>query len=136
MLLVTAVTLAGAGYWNYLRSAPLDRELELPRPYRTLSPEQLGDLIAAYRGEAEGARQRLSGTSTGAEAMRGFRAADFEGRVKGFDRFQRQNRAWRDLRGSAFEAEAAVADLERELRIREAGLDVEWRRVLRRVTAF
>jgi hypothetical protein len=133
--LVAGIALAGAGYWNYERNAGLDRELER-RPYRTLATGQLRELLGAYRGEAERVDRRLSQTSNGSEQMGSFRDADFAARVESFGKFQRQNRQWRELRDSATDSQGAIADVERELRIREAGLDEEWRRVWRRVSTF
>ncbi len=136
LLLVLTAALTGAGYWNYQRNAALDRELQQPRPYRTLSTAQLRELVDAYRGESKRLDRRLSQTSTGEGAMGRHQAADFAGRVESFDRFQQQNREWRELRGSGFETQSAIADLERELRIRETGLDQPSRRIWRRLSTF
>lgn len=135
VLIVLVGALGAGGYYNYQRNAHLDEELE-QRQYATLDREQVQQLLDAYRADLESVQRRAARASDGSDQMQGHKAADFEGRVKSFDRFQQENRQWKTLRGEAWERQATIEALEHELRIRDAGLDQEWNRIRRRVLHF
>ena len=135
-LLFLVIAVGTAGFVNYQRNAPLDDELH-DRPYGTLSDDDLGALLAAYDMEHRAAVSILhkhSGDRT--RIMDGYAAADFGGKVKAFESFQRSNNQWRDTNAGRLELETELEKLETEQRIRERGLHIEQNRILRRLLTF
>ncbi len=135
-ILVLVVGLGAAGYANYERNAPLDEELK-DRPYKALAEDDLNALSSAYQKELDGLSGRLKATAgdkTG--IMDGYAPADFDGKVKAFESFQRKNNSWRDTNRLRLEHEGELEKIEKERRIRSEGLDDETTRILRRVLTF
>ncbi len=136
ILLVLVVALPIGGYVNYQRNEPLDQELK-DRTYAALSNHDLKALADAYQSQTAAYKSRLAeGGPQGQDMVDGHAAADFEAKLKGFESFQQFNRQWRDIRGKMLEQQAALEKIRREQSIRTRGLHEEWRRILRRVTAF
>jgi hypothetical protein len=131
--LVALAALCAGGYWNYQRNAYLDQDLEF-RPFKTYSDAQIAQLVEAHRQNV--VRLHLQAGEAPNVNMVGVDESDLEGKIAAFERFGRLNRAWKDRHGLALEEQVRVEGLEREQKIRAAGLHQPWRRVLRRVTTF
>lgn len=124
--------LGGGGAWNYQRNAYLDRDLEF-RPFAVYTVEQIQQLIEAHRQEGARLMRRSGQAPDGVAALSREDPSDLGGKARAFDRFQQAHAKWRERRGQAIEEQARIEGLEKELEIRRAGLDREWRRILRRV---
>ena len=134
--LIVVVALCGAAYANYERNAPLDAELR-DRPYAGLADKDLKALLDAYKAEKRGYQTQLA--KSGGDrttVMDGLAPADYHGKVKAFESFQRQNERWRDVNRQRLSHEVEVEKLEREASIRARGLHIEKNRILRRLTTF
>jgi hypothetical protein len=136
VLLIATVGVGLAGFANYHRNAPLDRELEV-RPYGTISDDDLKALIEAYSMERDGAVARLGGKRNDrTRVMDGFAPGDLDGKLKAFDSFQRKNERWRDHNRQRIEFNIELEKLKTEQGIRDRGLHEERNRILRRVLTF
>lgn len=134
VVLVAAV--AGGGYWNYQRNAPLVAEVEGPRPYKTLSDADFKKLLAAYEGQLNRHKQGVSGTPGEAGGIDAHDSSDVGGKAQAFAQYQRQNERWKRERGQVMEDEHMVKELRREKAIRERGLDDPHARFWLRLTTF
>ncbi len=130
---VLLLGLGGAGFVNYQRNAPLDRDLEF-RPYKGLSEADLGALRDAYEKSVSHMEGSLGTPDDG--VFRRVKPGDFQGKVQAFERFQKENERWKDGHRAALENRATIDAIKREQGIRKAGLDNPWRRILRRATSF
>lgn len=128
------VVVAGGGYYNYVRNAPLDAELA-KRPHKGLSTPDLLALIAAYEGEATRAKKRVA-AGPGGDTIDRVDPSDLGGKADSFAAFQRQNEGWKRARGFAMEQEFMLKELRHEKSIRDRGLDTEYGRIKRRVLTF
>ena len=136
LLLVLAIGVGGAGYYNYVRNAPMDSDLSQPRPYKTLATPDVAKLLAAYEADLGRAKGSVAKAPGGEAVIERFDASDVGGKAQGFASFQRDNQRWKNQRGKVFELEKTVSDLRLEKSIRDRGLDDEHTRVWRRVTTF
>ena len=134
-LLIATLGVGLAGFANYHRNAPLDRELE-NRPYGTLSDHGLKALIDGYNLERDGAIARLGKGSDRTRVMDGLAPGDLHGKLKAFDSFQRKNEQWRDHNRERIEFNIELEKLKKEQGIRDRGLDDERSRILRRLFTF
>ena len=134
LLLVAGVGIAG--FANYQRNEALDHELQ-NRPLKAYAIEDLEKLANAYQGEMDGLQARLSRTGgDNTRIMDGYAPADFDGKLKAFEQFQRKNNTWRDTNRARLEHEIELEKIQKELAIRERGLDDEFTRIKRRVLTF
>ena len=136
IVLVLGVALGIGGYTNYERNAHLDEELR-DRPYAGYSDADLDSLTNAYEGEMSGLQARLgkaAGDNT--RVMDGYAPADFDGKVKAFEQFQRKNNAYRDTNRKRLGHQVELENLQKEQRIRSEGLNDEFTRIKRRVLTF
>jgi hypothetical protein len=133
MVVVVLALLGGGGFLNYQRNAHLDKDTEF-RPLKTYTDEQLAQLIEAHRENVV----RLHRNAGAAPSMStsGVHASDLEAKIEAFDRFERLNSAWKDKHALALQEQVRVEAIEREQKLRRAGLHKPWRRVLRRVITF
>lgn len=135
-LLVLGIALGGGGYYNYTRNAPLDADLNKPRPYKSLSTPDVAQLLSAYQADLNRLKGSV-GTKPGGEGVIDrFDASDVGGKAQGFASFQRDNQRWKNARGQVFELEKTIADVRLEKSIRDRGLDVESARIWRRISTF
>ena len=136
LLVVLVIGVVGGGYYNYMRNASMDADLQQPRPFKTFSTDNVGKLLSAYEADLA----RLKGTVASAPGGDGvidrFDASDVGGKAQGFASFQRENQRWKNKRGQVFELEKTVGDLRLEKSIRDRGLDNERTRIWRRVSTF
>ena len=136
VLLLLVVGVGVAGFANYQRNEALDQELQ-HRPFKAYSLEDLQKLSSAYQGEMDGLQARLSRTAgDNTRMMDGYAPADFDGKLKAFEQFQRKNNSWRDTNRARLEHEVELEKIQKELAIRERGLDDEFTRIKRRVLTF
>lgn len=134
--LVVVVALCGAAIGNYQRNANLDQELR-DRPYAGMSDEDLNALLNAYKGEAQGYQAKLSGLGKDrTKVMDGYAPADYNGKLKAFENFQRNNESWRDVNRQRLSHEVEIEKLDKEAGIRARGLHIEKNRIMRRITTF
>lgn len=130
-IVLAVVVLGVAGFWNYDRNEHLDKDLEV-RPYAGLSDGDLDGLLEAYEAQAATLQQSLGGGPDDS-GLRRIRPHDLGRKVEAFERFQAENRRWKEGHRKALASQVEIDRLRRERKIREAGLDQEWRRILRRV---
>ena len=116
-LLVLVIGVVGGGYYNYMRNAPMDADLQQPRPFATLKTPDVAELLAAYERDVARIRGNV-------------------GKAQGFASFQKDNQRWKNARGQIFELEKTITDLRFEKSIRDRGLNVEKTRVWRRLTTI
>ena len=136
-LLILVAALSGAAYWNYQRNAPLDRDLEQRRPFRTLSEKDLSALEQAYRDELAGHRQKLELYTQASSSSGGsYAPSDLQGRIDGFSKAQAGASRMRDLQLTVREREVELEQIARERQIRSTGMDQPWKRIKRRVLTF
>jgi hypothetical protein len=135
-LVVLAAVVAGGGYWNYQRNAYLVADVEVARPYGSLSDSDFKQLLAAYEAQAQRARGGVSNTPGEADQVDAYDSSDVGGRAQGFESFQRQNDKWKRERGHAMEEEAMVQALRKEKALRDRGLDDPAERFWLRLTTF
>jgi hypothetical protein len=131
--IVALGVLCAGGAWNYQRNAYLDKDLEF-RPFKTLTDAHLVQLLEAHKQNV--VTLHMTAGKAPSVNMAGIDESDLEGKIAAFDRFERQNSAWKERHGLALQEQARVEGLEREQQIRAAGMDQEWRRILRRVSTF
>ena len=137
VVFVILVMVAAIGaFSNYQRNAALDEELR-ERPYASLSDKDLNALLGAYQGQVEGLKNRLGNPKADRTGvMDGFAPADFDGKLRAFESFQRKEHRWRDTNRSKLENQIEVEKLQKERGIRDRGLHQERNRILRRVLTF
>jgi hypothetical protein len=135
-LLIVGGALGGGAYYNYQRNAPMDADLAQPRPYKTISTEQVTELLKAYQSDVARVKGSVANAPGGAGAIDRADASDVGGKAKGFASFQRENERWKKERGQVFEQEKTLADLRFEKSIRDRKLDDEWTRIWNRVSTF
>jgi len=127
-VLVLLLVLGGAGAWNYQRN--LAAEEALPRPWKGYASEDLEALQGAYGQEIEqyskkwdaARRQRVQA-----------RDRDLVGdAAQEFERVQGQAQRVRELGRELAEREAALEEIQEELRLRKqlgSGWKLHWRRL-------
>jgi len=127
-VLVLLLVLGGAGAWNYQRN--LAAEEALPRPWKEYATEDLRALKEAYAQEIDqyskewdaARRQRVQARDRG---LVGDAAREFE-------RVQGQAERVRELGRELAEREAALEEIEEEIRLRQelgSGWKLHWRRL-------
>lgn len=135
-LLVVGVALGGGAYYNYDRNVGMDADLGKPRPYKTITTEQVDELLKAYQKDVAHSKQAVAKAPGGANAIDRTDSSDLGGKAKGFANFQHENERWKNARGQIFEQEKTLADLKLEKSIRDRKLDDEWTRIWNRVSTF
>jgi hypothetical protein len=136
VFVILVMVVAIGAFSNYQRNAPLDEELR-DRPYASLADKDLNALLGAYEGQVAGLQSQLGNPKADRTGvMDGFAPADFDGKLKAFDRFQRQESRWRNTNRSKLENQIEVEKLQKERGIRDRGLHEERNRILRRVLTF
>lgn len=134
-LLLLLLALAGGGYYNYERNAPLDADLQ-NRPHATLSTRDLEILYQAHKSELERLTKQLAAKPDGTQEVQNYAPSDVKGKLQSFDRFQSRNKAWQDVYGDKVDQEIALESVEKERVIRQKGLDKRLNQILRRVTTL
>ena len=135
-LLVLVIGVGGGGYYNYVRNAPMDADLQQPRPFKGLKTADVGQLLSAYEKDVARLKGGVGQAPGGADVIDRFDASDVGGKAQGFASFQKDNQRWKNARGQIFELEKTITDLRFEKSIRDRGLDDEKTRILRRLTTL
>ncbi len=135
-LLVLVIGAGGGGYYNYHRNAPMDADLQQPRPFASLRTPDVAKLLSAYEQDVARLKGSVAQAPGGADVIDRFDASDVGGKAQGFANFQKDNQRWKNARGQVFELEKTIKDLRFEKSIRDRGLDDEQTRILRRLTTF
>jgi hypothetical protein len=135
-LVIVCTALVGGAYYNYNQNAAMDADLAKPRPYKTISTEQVDELLKAYQVDIAHTKQAVAKAPGGAGAIDRADSSDVGGKAQGFANFQRNNERWKNERGRIFEQEKTLTDLKLEKSIRDRHLDDEWTRIWNRVSTF
>lgn len=131
LLLALLVLLGVGGAYNYQRN--LAKEAKQLRPFQNYTDADLETLLAAYRADAEGLSKRYQGLSQGRPEVRGGGLIDQQ--VRQFERVQRRGEQVREMGAALSMREADIAQLEREVRLREQARD-PFGLFLKRVATF
>ena len=130
-LLVLLLILAVGGAYNYQRNVKQE-ELQL-RPYRGYSDSDLQALLEAYRTDADQLAKRYGAVRKVRSTVRGGGLIDEQ--VRQFEEIQRRGDEVRDAGAQISMREADIAQMEREIRLRDQERD-RLRLFLRRVATF
>jgi hypothetical protein len=130
ILMLCALTIGG--FVNYRRNAPLDAELQ-NRTYADLKDPDLDTLIQAYEEETRRLRAWVEQEPSANVPSQALDDSDLGGKVKMFERYQRETNRWRSLRQEVLQREATLEALNKEKNLRARGLDERWRQILRRL---
>ena len=133
LVLVLLLALAAGGAWNYRRNLAAEEAERAQRPLAGYTTPDLEALAAAYRAELE----RLTGRY---EAARGARVGTaergfFGDQIDEYERVRRKSGRRREAGAQLGETEAALRDVDEELRARGSGA-LGWQLHLRRLTGF
>ena len=134
LLLAILIGALGAGAWNYHRNLVAEREARAERPLHGYETGDLEALAAAYRAEVETLTRRYDGARTQrVEAReRGF----FGDQIEEYETVRRRSGSRRDVGAELGETEAALRDVEQELRARQSELGTPFDIHLRRLLTF
>ena len=135
-LVVLVIGVGGGGYYNYHRNAPMDADLQKPRPFSSLATPDVAQLLSADEQDLARAKGHVGKAPGGADVIDSFDSSDVGGKAQGFASFQKNNERWKNQRGQLFELEKTIADLRLEKSIRDRGLDDEQTRIWRRISTF
>ena len=119
LLLAFLVLLVVGGAYNYQRN--LAKEAKQLRPFREYTDADLETLLGAYRADAEGLSKRYQSLSRGRPEVPGGGLIDEQ--VRQFERVQRRGERVRETGAALSMREADIAQLEREVRLREQERD-------------
>jgi hypothetical protein len=133
-LLVIVLLLLAAGGWNYRRNLAAEEAERAQRPLAGYDTADLESLADAYRAEVAQLSNRY-------DAARGQRVgtADhgfFGEQIDEYERVRRQSGRRREAGADLGQTEAALRDVETELRARGAEGGSAWSVHLRRLTTF
>lgn len=134
LLLVIVLVAVAAGAWNYRRNLAAEQAERAQRPLAGYATADLESLAEAYRAEVDQLASRY-------DSARGQRvdAADrgfFGEQIDEYERVRRQSDRRRDAGADLGQTEAALRDVEVELRARGSEGGSAWSLHLRRLTAF
>jgi hypothetical protein len=132
LLILVLCALTIGGFVNYRRNAPLDAELQ-SRTYADLKDRDLDTLIQAYEEETRRLRAWVDQEPLAKVPSQALDDSDLGGKVKTFERYQRETNRWRSLRQEVLQREATLEALNKEKDLRARGLDERWRQILRRL---
>lgn len=132
LLILVLCALTIGGFVNYRRNAPLDAELQ-NRTYADLKDPDLDTLIQAYEEETRRLGAWVEQEPSARVPSQALDASDLGGKVKTFERYQRETNRWRSLRQEVLQREATLEALNKEKNLRARGLNQRWRQILRRV---
>ncbi|UCE85176.1 MAG: hypothetical protein JSU66_12600 [Deltaproteobacteria bacterium] len=115
MLLALLLIAGVGGAFNYQRNVAAEaRQL---RPYRSYSDADLTALLAAYRADADQLAERYVAAKQARSKVRSGGLIDEQ--VREFERVQQRGAQVRDAGAQISMREADIADMEREMRLRE-----------------
>ena len=117
-LLLLLVLVSGLAAWNYHRNWQIERETERSRPYRSYAVEDLEALREAYAGELEGVRARFEQAKRSRMRPQGD-VGSIAGNVAQFQQTTRKSAAIRDAAAGVADRQSQIAELDRELSLRE-----------------
>jgi hypothetical protein len=134
LVLAIVLVLAAGGVWNYRRNLAAEQAARAQRPLSGYATADLQALADAYRAEVaqlsgryDAARGQRVGT-----AERGF----FGDQIEEYERVRRRSGQRREAGAELGQAEAALQDVEDELRARGGEGGSAWSVHLRRLTRF
>jgi len=117
-LLLLLLLVSGLGAWNYHRNWQIERATERDRPYSSYSVQDLEALREAYAGELEGVQARFEQAKR--NRVRPQRdAGSISDNVAQFQRTTRKSAAIRDAAAGVADRQSQIAELDRELALRE-----------------
>lgn len=134
LLLGLLLILAAAGAWNYRRNLAVEQAERAKRPLAGYTRADLEALAEAYRAEVGELSSRY-------DAARGQRVATtergfFGEQIDEYERVRRRSGQRREAGAELGQTEAALRDVEAELRTRGGEGGSAWSTHLRRLTSF
>jgi hypothetical protein len=137
-LLAILAVLLGGGAWNYQRNAHMAEEAKVPRPYKSLSMEQLDSLLDAYTQEKTKLQKSLAKLEGQGDASGSYAPSDLKGKVGGFERAQKQAGRYNDVHSAMLDREVEIDRIQAERSRRASGNDSDsaWALALRRIVTF
>lgn len=117
-ILLLLVLLSGLGGWNYHRNWQIEQETEGPRPYASYASEDLRALRAAYDAELTGVRADFEAAQRTRRRPKGD-LGSISGNVDQFAATTRTSRQIRQAAAGVAERENEIAELDRELALRD-----------------
>lgn len=136
LLALVALLIAGGG-WNYHRNAYMVEEAKAPRPYKSLSAEQLDDLLEAYTQEKAKFQKSLAKLESQGDASGSYAPSDLKGKVGGFERAQKQASRYKDVHSAMLDREVEIDRIQQERARRQSGIsDSPWALTLRRIVTL
>ncbi len=137
LLALLALLIVGGAY-NYHRNAYLVEETKVPRPYKSLSLEQLDALHAAYSEEKAKYQKSLARLeSQSGDAGGSYAPSDLKGKVGGFERAQKHAARYNDVHSAMLDREVEIERIQQERARRQSGgSDSPWALTLRRIVTF
>ena len=115
--LLLLVLIAGGGAWNYQRNLQTE-EAQGHRPYASYASEDLEALRSAYGNEVQGGRANLDQAKRNRARPQGD-AGSIAGNVAQFQRATRASSAIRQAASQVASGQSQVAELDREIELRE-----------------
>ena len=116
VLLLVLVGLVGGGAYNYQRNLKAEQEREAKRPLHGYAKADLEKLAAAYRAEIAKLEARYQAAKGGRTGVRNHELLGEQ--VNEFERVAKESDAVREVGAVVSEREAALKDVENELRQR------------------
>ncbi|MBJ18081.1 MAG: hypothetical protein GY910_24665 [bacterium] len=117
-ILLLLVLLSGAGVWNYHRNLQIEKLSGERRPYESYAVADVEALRAAYASELYGVRARFDAAKR--KRIRPKRdVGSFSDNVAQFQRTAQTSAAIRDAAAGVADRQDQIAELERELDLRE-----------------
>ena len=110
--------LSGLGAWNYHRNWQIEQETEGPRPYASYASEDLRALRDAFGAEPSGERARFEAAQQQRRRPKGD-LGSISGNVDQFAETTRTSRQIRQAAAGVAEHENEIAELDRELELRD-----------------
>ena len=110
--------LSGAGGWNYHRNLLIEQQAEGNRPYSSYKAADLEALREAYKTELAGMRAHFDQAKNQRRRPAGD-VGSISGNVAQFQQTTQTSSAIRAAAGGVADREAQIAELDRELEIRE-----------------
>jgi hypothetical protein len=137
LLALVALLIVGGG-WNYHRNAYMVEEAKVPRPFKSLSTEQLNALHDAYTQEKAKAQKSLAKLEGQGDASGSYAPSDLQGKLGGFERAQKQAARYNDAHSAVLDREVELERIQKELALRRSGggSDSPWMLTLRRIVTL
>jgi len=133
-LIVLLLVLTVGGGANYYRNLQIEKATESSRPYQSYATHDLESLRAAYASELASVRASFDSAKRRRARPSGD-VGSIAGNVEQFQKTTRASSAIRDAAANVAQSEERVAELDRELALREQ-LGAGWARHMKLLTTI